>query len=98
MRNELFGELRTFLGGDHPTNDIATENIENNVEVEIGPFGRTLKFSDVPRPKLIGAGGYQLRFLVVGSDTLIAAFSKLTLGLENAVHGADRTEVTTLIQ
>src|SRR3954447_8930341 len=45
--------------GDAPADDPAAEDVENDVEIEVGPFRRSGQLRDIPRPDLIGAFGEQ---------------------------------------
>ena len=96
--DELLGQFRAFAGRDHPAGDVAAEDIEDDVEIEVGPLGRTQQLGDVPAPELIGRGGQQLRLLVGRMNELIAAFARLALLFEDAVHGADRAEILAFIE
>jgi hypothetical protein len=49
---------------DHPADDVAAEDVQDHVEIEVGPFDWPEQFGDVPTPDLIRAGGQQRRFLV----------------------------------
>ena len=55
--DKLFGECCGFLRRDHPADDIAAEDVQDDVEVEIAPFGWPHQFGDVPRPDMIRSGG-----------------------------------------
>jgi hypothetical protein len=57
LLNELLGQFRALPMHDHPADGIATEDVEDDIEIEIGPFGRTQQFGNVPAPKLVGGGG-----------------------------------------
>jgi hypothetical protein len=46
----------------------------------------------------VECGGQQLGFPVCRVDELIATFAGLALLLEDAVHGADRTEVLAFVE
>ena len=59
--NELLGQLSAFARRDQPTYDVATEDVQDDVEVEASPLGRSLELGDVPRPDLVGCDGQQLR-------------------------------------
>src|ERR1035437_5682393 len=43
-----------FSVGDAPADDSAAEDIDDDVEVEVGPFGRPHQLRDFPRPHLVG--------------------------------------------
>ena len=47
---ELAGALRVL---DAPANNAAAEDVEDDIEIEVGPFHRAHQLGDVPRPDLI---------------------------------------------
>jgi len=73
--DELAGQFGAFARRNHPADDVTAENVENYIEVEVGPFGRAAKLGDVPTPKLIGGAGQKFRLLVLGMDELVAALA-----------------------
>ena len=83
---------------DHPAGDVAAEDIEDDVQIEVGPLDRTPQLGDVPAPKLVGRGGQQLRLLVSRMNELIAALARFSLLFQDAVHGAGRAEVLAFVQ
>ena len=95
---ELPGELRAFAMGDHPADNVAAEDIEHDVKVEVSPLGRPKQFSDVPAPELVGGRGEQLMFLVRGMDQLIAALMGLAGGGEQAIHRARRAMIVAFVE
>ena len=52
MLDEPLGEFGAFAVGDHPTDDVATKNIQDDVEVVGGPLYRASQLGDVPTPQL----------------------------------------------
>lgn len=50
------GEASRFSFGQHPADHIPAEDIDDHVEVKIGPLDRTQELGDIPRPYLIGLG------------------------------------------
>ena len=85
-------------GRDHPADDVAAEDVEDHVEIEVGPLGRTEEFGDVPAPDLIGAGGQQFRLLVGRVAQLIAPLAHFPVLVQKTVHRARRAEVEALVQ
>ena len=57
VSNELLSKLISFSGRDQPAYDVTAEDIEDDVEVKVSPFGRPLELGDVPRPDLVGRDG-----------------------------------------
>ena len=46
--NQLVCQCGFLSVSQHPPNDIATKNVDDDIEVEVVPFDRTFKFGDVP--------------------------------------------------
>jgi len=40
LLDELLGQFGAFPGRDHPAGDVAAEDVEDDVEIEVGPLGR----------------------------------------------------------
>jgi len=81
----------------HPAHHVAAEDVQDDVEVEVGPLGRPQQLRDVPGPNLIGACGQQLRLLVLRMPKLVAALLQLPVFRQYAMHGADRAEVNVFV-
>jgi hypothetical protein len=96
--DQAFGEFSAFAAGDHPTDDKAAEDIEDDVEIEIGPFGGAMEFGEIPRPELVGSGGEEFRFGIGGMAELVATFPELVLLVKDAVHGPLGAEIGALIK
>ena len=96
--NELLGQGGRLSFGQHPADDIAAEDVEDDVKVVVGPLGGSEQFGDVPGPDLVGSDGQELGFLVLGVAQLVAPFAQLSFALEEAVHGAFRAEVNPFIE
>src|SRR6266704_3202229 len=69
------GQLRAFAHGHHPAGDVAAEDIEDHVEIKVGPLGGPQQLGDVPAPELIGRGGQKFRFLIRRMGKLVAALA-----------------------
>jgi len=61
---ESFGQRLLFPVGDHPSDDVTTEDVQDHVEVIVGPFHRALKLGDIPGPDLIWPCGQEFGLLV----------------------------------
>src|SRR5438876_2162692 len=96
--DELLGQLGAFARSHHPADDITTENVEDHVEVKIGPLGRAAKLGDVPAPKLIGGAGQKFRFLILGMDELIAALASCAIFFQHTIHGPSRAKILAFIE
>src|ERR1035437_2931973 len=75
---------------DHPAGDVAAEDIQDDVEIEVGPLGGSEQLGDVPAPELIGSRRQPFRLLVGRMSELIAAFARFALLFQEAMHGANR--------
>src|SRR3954463_6299791 len=84
--------------GDAPADAPAAEDVENDVEIEVGPFRRSGQLRDIPRPDLIGAFGEQFGLGVDRVAQLVAALPNLVMVVQDAVQGADRAEVDALVE
>ena len=94
----LLASVGAFAGRDHPADHVAAEDVENDVEVKIGPLGGTAQFGDVPTPQPIGRGGQQLRFLVLGMSELITAFARGAVLSQNPIHGSRGAQILAFIE
>jgi hypothetical protein len=104
-RLELAGTFRML---DAPAGDAVPEDVENDAEIEAGPFHRPHvhrthvhrphEFCDVPGPHVIGALGQQFRPLVDRVATLTAALCDLAMGGKDAIHRSDLTPIHAFIE
>ena len=83
---------------DHATGDVAAEDIEKHVEVEVRPLRRTQQLGDVPAPKLIGSRGHEFRLLVGRMSQLIAALARLAALFQQAIHRCESSSDSPFIQ
>ena len=91
--DELLGELGVLVCGDQPVEDVATEDVQDHVEVIEESAGGTVEFGDIPTPNLIGPSREQLRSLLRGMRALGPPVTRGTVSGEQPVHGRGRTEV-----
>ena len=98
IRNEAFGQFRTLTVGNHPAHHITAEDVEDHVEIKIGPLRRAEQFRDIPAPELVGSGGQQFRFGVSRMRELVAALTRLARAFQNPVHGANRAMIKALVE
>ncbi len=96
LLDQSLGQFRAFAIGDHPAGDVTAEDIQDHVEVEVGPFRRTEQLGDVPAPELIGSGRQQFRLLVGRMNQLVAALARLALLFQEAIHRANRAVIVAL--
>src|ERR1700688_2703707 len=78
--DKLLGKFRGLPMSEQPADDGATEDVEDHVEMEAGPFARPLQLGDVPRPHLVGPDGEELGLGIERMDSLPAALAGLALG------------------
>src|ERR1700678_89496 len=88
----------TFSIGDTPTDHAAAEDVEDDVEIEVAPFGWSHQLGDVPGPDLIRTFRQQFGFLIDRMAQLLAACADFAMLTENAIHGTDRAVVDALIE
>ena len=81
-----------------PTHHAATEDVQNDVQIEVAPLHWSHKFRDVPGPDLIGQFGDKFGLPVGGMAELLAAFADFAVLSKNAIHGADRAVVDAFIE
>jgi hypothetical protein len=98
LADQAFGQFGALLIGEHPSDDVAAEDIEDHIKIEVGPLDRAAEFGDIPTPELVGSGGKEFRFAVWRMNELIAPLPHRAARLEQPVHGADRAKVSTLIE
>jgi hypothetical protein len=77
---EAPGEPLALAVRDHPADDVAAEDVEDYVEVEVGPLRRAGELGDVPGPDLVRSRGEELGLLVLGVPELVAALAQLRVG------------------
>ena len=91
-------QLGAFNVGHTPADHTAAEDVEDDVEIEVGPFRRPHQLRYVPRPDLVGAFRQQFGLLVDRMPQLSTTFADFVVLREEAVHRADRTEEDALIE
>ena len=84
--------------GYAPADHAAAEDVENDVEIEVAPFGWPHQLGDIPGPDLVWPFCQQLGLAVGGMAELLAAFADFAVLAEDAVHGADRAMVDAFIE
>ena len=47
--------------GDHPADRVAAVDVQDRVQLVVGPFGRAEQFREIPGPHPVGRSGDQLR-------------------------------------
>lgn len=77
LGNQALGKGGLLLMSDHPADDVATEDVEDDVEREVGPFAGTEQFRDIPAPDLVGTGREEFGLGIGRMDELITALPRL---------------------
>jgi hypothetical protein len=84
---------------DHPSNNVATEDIHDHIEIKVGPLHRAFELGYIPGPNLIGSGGKQFGFLVIGPLMPPSSLFDTTVLIgEDSVHGPYGTMILSLIE
>src|SRR6267154_1337084 len=74
--DQPLGQLGALAHRHHPPGDIAAEDIEDHVEIEVSPLGWSEQLGDVPTPELLGSRSQKFRLLVRRMSELVAAFAE----------------------
>ena len=98
LGDQAFGERGLLLVGNHPADDVATEDVEDDVEIEIGPFRGTEQLGDIPAPDFVGTGREEFGLGIGGMDELITALVRLALVCQETIEGAFGSEIDPLIE
>ena len=98
LADQCLGQRSRLPRGHHPTNDIAAEHVEDDVEIEVAPLHRPLQFRDIPGPQLVGAGGQQFRFGILGVAAQCAPLLQFPFLCQDSIQGPYRTVVAPLIE
>ena len=72
LLNELLGQCCGLPGGHHPADHVAAEDVQDHVQVEVGPLDRAPELRDVPVPNLVGTRGQQFGLRVRRVFALVA--------------------------
>ena len=90
LRDELLGDAGRLAVLDSPADHIATEHVEDDVQVVVGPLRRTEQFADIPTPDFVRLLGQQLRLGVGGVGELVAALAGFARGRSGLAAGGRR--------
>src|SRR5207344_1831131 len=91
-------QRRTFAVGNTPADDAATEDINDNIEIVIGPFRWSHQFRYIPGPNFVGLLCQELWLLVGRMAPLIAAFSDLVFRRQDAIHRPYRAVINSFVE
>ncbi len=76
---QLLEQAGVFGVRDTPSDDAAAEDVDDDVEIKVGPLNGAHQLCDVPGPHLVGAGGQQFGFGVDRMATLSAALAHFAM-------------------
>jgi hypothetical protein len=65
LRDELLGDACRLTVLDRPAHDVAAEDVQKHVQVEVRPLRRSEQLGDVPAPEFVGSRGEQLGLGVI---------------------------------
>src|SRR5579862_9974741 len=93
LQDELLGKLCAFSGCDAPPDDVTAEDVDDYIQIEVGPLARRLELGDVPAPDLIWPCGQQFRLRISRMAQLVAPLLDLLVALQQPVHARDRAVI-----
>jgi hypothetical protein len=97
-RDELLRDGRGLALGDLPTDDVAAEQVEDDVQRVVRALRRSWQLRCVPRPHPVRRRRHQLRLDVHGMLSLRAALTDLPGLGEHAVHRSRRAQVLSVFE
>jgi hypothetical protein len=80
-RDELLGQDGGLTGGDHPADHVPGVDVQDHVQVVVGPFRRAVQLGDVP-----GLCRQALR-RCRGPDDTISSYSSMTITVRRHPEG-----------
>jgi hypothetical protein len=96
--HQLFGQRSQFSVGYHVTYRVATEEVQDGVEIIGDVCHRPAQLGNVPRPDLVGCGGHQLRLGVGRMPFLVPPFAHFIVITQDALHGTHRAKIDFFIK
>src|SRR5450830_1723596 len=97
LGDQLGGQRRRLGVGQQPAHDVAAEDVEQDVEVQVGPLLKGQELRDVPGPDLVGARGQELRPGINGMNQMVSPLASGAHALEHAVDRAGAGQIQALI-
>src|SRR5450830_1260464 len=97
LGDQLRGQGRRLGVGQQPAHDVAAEDVEQDVEVQVGPLLKGQEFRDVPGPDLVGARGQKLRPGINGMNQMVSPLASGAHALEHAVDRAGACQIQALV-
>jgi len=98
QRPELPEQRGALCIGHAPADHATTEDVEDDVDIEVAPLGWSHQLGDIPGPDLIGPFGKEFGLPVDGMAELLAAFANFAVLVQDAVYGTDRAVVDAFIE
>jgi len=98
LGDQAFSERCLLPVGKQPASDIATVDVQEDIEGEEVPLLWTLQFGDIPAPDVIGFGRQEFGLLIHRMDTLVPTVPALSRLGEEAVHRPLGGEETAFIE
>lgn len=98
VAQQALGQVGPLRSGQHPAGHVAAVDVDDHVEVVIGPLLGPEQLGDVPAEHLVGLGGHQLGLLGGRMGGLATALPHLAVGPQDAVHRRDRAQVDALVE
>ena len=88
--DESFGKGVLFPVSNHPSDHVAAEDVQDDIEIKVGPLHRAFKLGDIPGPQLVGSGGQQFGFFIMAPLMPFSSLFDIAVnGFEDSVHGSD---------
>jgi hypothetical protein len=84
--------------GDQPADHVAAVDVDDHIQVEVGPFRRPVQLGDVPRPALIRFRRDQFGLHPRRVHRLAATLLDLVVRAQNPIHGGDRGQVGAVVE
>ena len=85
LADQALREGCAFVTREHPAHHVAAEDVEDHVQVKVGPLGRTQELRDVPGPDLVCGRREQFGLRVVRMAKLVPPLADLAVFGEQAV-------------
>jgi hypothetical protein len=98
LGDQRLGQHGGLAGGDHPADRVAGEDVEDHVEVVVGPLRRPVQLGDIPTPHGVRRRRDQLGLHLRRMGGKAASVAGLAAFTQQPVHRRLRAQVDALIQ
>ena len=98
LSDQSFSQVLGFPVGEHPPDDVPAVDVEDHVEVVVGPLGGAEQLRDIPGPDLVRRRRHQSRRGISRMPELVTAFPHFLIVFKDAIHRADGAEIGALIE